>query len=54
MKRVVHKARNHEEALKWDIAQHVMMTPRERQKAAKELKKRFYGNVASRVRRRRN
>ncbi len=31
------------ESEKWDIEQHVSMTPEERQKAAAELRKRVYG-----------
>ncbi len=44
MKRVFNKARNHEEAEKWDILQQIRMKPEERQRIAKELKKKFYGN----------
>ena len=43
MKRIVNKAKNNKEAEKWDIHQQISMTPEERQKAAKELKKKFYG-----------
>jgi hypothetical protein len=43
MKRTVNKANNHKEAEEWDIAQQVRMRPEERQKIAKELKKKFYG-----------
>jgi hypothetical protein len=43
IKRVVHKAPNHDSALKWDIEQQINMSPEERQKVAKELKKRFFG-----------
>ena len=44
MERKVNIAKNHKEAEKWDIEQQINMTPRERQMAAKELKKRFYGS----------
>ncbi len=43
MKRVVNKAKNSKEAERWDITQQIKMTPEERQNAAKELKKKFYG-----------
>jgi len=43
MKRVVHIARDHNEAKKWDIEQVISMTPEERQEAAKILKKRVFG-----------
>lgn len=43
MKRVIHKAKNHRQAAQWDLVQQVKMTPAQRQSAAKELKKRFYG-----------
>lgn len=42
MKRFIHKARNHAEARDWDIIQQIMMSPEERQRIAKELKRRFY------------
>lgn len=44
MERIVNKAKNHKEAEKWSIIQEINMTPEERQKIAKELKRRFYGN----------
>jgi hypothetical protein len=43
MERVYHKSNNFEEAESWDIDQHIQMTPEERQEAAKELRKRVYG-----------
>jgi F0F1-type ATP synthase delta subunit len=43
MDRTFKKAENHKEAEKWDIKQQINLTPRQRQKIAKELKKRFYG-----------
>lgn len=44
MDRSFNKAKNHKEAEEWDIEQQIKMTPRQRQKAARELKKRFYGS----------
>jgi hypothetical protein len=44
MKRLVHKAKNHREARKWDIMQQIAMSPEERQRIASELKRRFYGS----------
>lgn len=43
MKRIVHKSKNYEEADRWDKRQQKQMTPEERQAAAKELKRRVYG-----------
>ena len=43
MERKVNIAKSFEEADKWDIEQQINMTAQQRQKAAKELKKRFYG-----------
>ena len=42
MERVVNKARSHEEAADWDIRQQVSMTPQERIRASRELRKRVY------------
>ena len=39
----VNLAKNHKEAEEWDINQHLNMTPQERQRVAKELKIRFFG-----------
>jgi hypothetical protein len=50
IKRVVHKAKNFQEAEEWDILQNIRMTPEERQAAAKELKIRFYGENVPDVR----
>ncbi len=50
IKRVINKAENHQEAEKWDIVQQIGMSPEERQKVAKELKKRFFGKRISNVR----
>jgi hypothetical protein len=44
MERVVHTAKSHEEARKWDIRQAIEMTVEERQKAAAVLKQRVYGD----------
>ena len=48
--KVVHKARSFTEAEEWDILQHIRMTPRERQLASMELKRRFYGERSPDVR----
>jgi predicted transcriptional regulator len=45
MKRVVHIAKNHEEARQWDIKKAIEMTVEERQEAAAALKQRVYGDV---------
>jgi hypothetical protein len=50
MKRIFNKAANHKEAEKWDIEQQINMTSRQRQKAAFELKKKFYGKNVPDVR----
>ena len=42
MERVVHKSRRFAEADEWDIRQQVAMTPRDRMRAARELKFRVY------------
>ena len=42
MERVVNKARSHEEAAAWDIHQQVAMSPQERIRASRELRKRVY------------
>ena len=42
--RVVNKARSFAEADEWDVMQHIRMTPDERRRVAKELKRRFYGD----------
>lgn len=43
MKRVVHIAKNHQEARDWDIRQVVEMTAVQRQEIAKKLKEKVYG-----------
>lgn len=50
MERVVHKARSHEAAARWDVEQHVAMTPEERLRAARVLKDRAYPTDAKDVR----
>jgi len=50
MKRIVHKSRDFREAELWDIKQQVSLSPEERQKAAKELKARVFGNQTKDVR----
>ena len=46
MESVFNKSKTFEEAEEWDILQQVEMTPEERQKAAAELRLRFYGDDA--------
>ncbi len=43
MERIVHIARNHDDAKEWDIEQQVSMTPDERLYAARLLKERVFG-----------
>jgi hypothetical protein len=50
LERVVHIAKNHEEARDWDIRQALKMTPEERQEVARVLKERAYGADAVDVR----
>ena len=50
MERIVHKARGHHEAARWDIEQHVSMTPEERLRASRVLKLRAYPRDAKDVR----
>ncbi len=50
MVRIVNKARNHRDAAKWDVIQQITMTLEQRQKVAKELKRRFYGTRVPDVR----
>lgn len=50
MKPIVHKATSFQNADAWDIAQHIQMTPEERQNAAKKLRDRCYGKNAPDVR----
>ncbi|MFH5834392.1 hypothetical protein ACG2F4_17885 [Halalkalibaculum sp. DA3122] len=45
MKRVVNIAKDKNEADKWDIRQATRMSVEERQKVARTLKKRVYGNT---------
>jgi hypothetical protein len=39
---IVHRATTHVEALAWDIEQHLAMSPEERQRAARALKRRVW------------
>jgi hypothetical protein len=50
MERVVHKALTYEDAARWDVEQHVAMTPNERLRAARELKTRVFHRDAKDVR----
>jgi hypothetical protein len=50
MERVVHRALSHEDAARWDVEQHVAMTPDERLRAARVLKDRVYPTDAKDVR----
>jgi len=50
MERIVHKAVSHEEAARWDVEQHVAMTPDERLRAARALKDRVFPRDAQDVR----
>jgi hypothetical protein len=50
MNRTFNKAANHNEAELWDILQQIKMTPRQRQRIAYELKKRFYSDKTPDVR----
>ncbi|MCD6516782.1 MAG: hypothetical protein J7L72_05105 [Candidatus Aminicenantes bacterium] len=43
MKRIVHKAKNFNDAEKWDILQHISMTAEERQRISRLLKTKYYG-----------
>ncbi len=48
--RIVHVANGFQEAREWEIQQELSMTPAQRQRAAKQLKERFYGKNAPDVR----
>ena len=48
--RVVNKAHSFAEADEWDVMQHIRMTPDERRRVAKELRRRFYGDDCPDVR----
>ena len=50
MERIVNKAKDNKGAEKRDIIQQIKMTPGQRQKIAKELKRRFYGDNTPDVR----
>jgi hypothetical protein len=42
MSPIVHRATTHVEALAWDIEQHLALSPEERQRAARALKRRVW------------
>jgi len=48
--RVVNVANGFREAREWEIQQELMMTPSQRQQAARAMKERFYGKNAPDVR----
>jgi hypothetical protein len=48
--RVVHVAHSYSEAEEWDILQNIRMTPEERRRAARELRRRVYGERCPDVR----
>lgn len=50
MERIVYKAKSHKEAGEWDILQQINMKPEERQRIAKELKKKVYGTHTKDIR----
>lgn len=50
MERIINIAKNKKEADEWDIQQQIKLTPEERQKIAKELKRRFYGDKDTDIR----
>ncbi|WP_158278575.1 hypothetical protein [Rhodohalobacter mucosus] len=50
MKRIVKISKNAEEARLWDIRQHLTMSVKERQAAARVLKERVYGKNSPDVR----
>lgn len=50
MERIVHIAKNHTEARKWDVKQSTSMSPNQRQEIAKVLRTRAYGNSVKDVR----
>ena len=50
MDRVVHISKGHEDARRWDVEQQTSMTPRERLRAARELKERAFPSDAKDVR----
>jgi hypothetical protein len=50
MERIFNKARSHKSAEDWDITQQIRMTSTQRQKAAKALKSRFFGDHVADIR----
>ena len=50
MRRIFNRARDHREAEKWDMLQHLQMSSEQRQAVAAELKQRVYGSDVPDVR----
>jgi hypothetical protein len=50
MERVLQKSRSFKQAEKWDIFQHISMTPEQRQEAAAQIRERIYGKSVLDVR----
>jgi hypothetical protein len=50
LERVVHIAKNHADAQKWDIRQQIEMSVEQRQAIARELRERFFGTATVDVR----
>jgi hypothetical protein len=50
MERIVHKSQSFREAQRWDIKQHLAMTPRERIRVARELQRKVYSSKTKDVR----
>lgn len=48
--RVVHATNSFADAEEWDVLQHIGMTPEERRRAARELRRRVYGDQRPDVR----
>lgn len=48
--RVVHTSHSYSEAEEWDLLQHIRMTPEERRRVARELRRRVYGERCPDVR----
>lgn len=44
IERIAHTAHSFTEAEEWDVLQHIGMTPEERRRAARELRRRVYGD----------
>jgi hypothetical protein len=43
IERLVHVSHSHREAHEWDVEQQIRMTPEQRQRIARELRRRVYG-----------